>query len=155
MGEIGREVAQRARAFGAGVIYHQRHRLSPADEAQLTISYSALPELFSTADIVTLHLPLTDDTRGLIGRALLGRMKPGSFLINTSRAHIVERQALIDALQSGLDGAAFDVQYDEPVRPDDPLLGLANVLLTPHVAGGARTNLTGDIEELVLNLHEE
>jgi phosphoglycerate dehydrogenase-like enzyme len=155
MGEIGREVALRARAFGLRVIYHQRRRLSPADESALAASYCALPELFSAANIVTLHLPLTRETRGLIGGELLGCMKPGSFLINTSRAQIIDRRALIDALKSGgLDGAALDVQYDEPVRSDDPLLGFENVLLTPHVAGGSRTNLTEDVEEVVLKVRD-
>jgi phosphoglycerate dehydrogenase-like enzyme len=89
-----------------------------------------------------------------VGRELLECMKPGSFLINTSRAQIVDRKALINALRTGrLDGAGLDVQYDEPVRSDDPLLGFENVLLTPHVAGGSRTNLTKDIEEVVLKIH--
>ena len=80
-------------------------------------------------------------------------MKPGSFLINTSRAQIVDREALIEALNAGkLAHAALDVHYEEPMRPDDPLLGFKNVLLTPHVAGGARTNLTQDIEEVVLRI---
>jgi len=154
MGEVGREVALRARAFGLRVIYHQRRRLSPADESVFGASHCALSELFSAANIVTLHLPLTRETRGLVERELLECMKPGSFLINTSRAQIVDRKALIDALRTGrLDGAGLDVQYDEPVRSDDPLLGFENVLLTPHVAGGSRTNLTKDIEEVVLKIH--
>jgi phosphoglycerate dehydrogenase-like enzyme len=155
MGEIGREVALRARSFGMSVIYHQRRRLSPADESGHDASYCALPELFSGADIVTLHLPLDQKTRGLIGRELLGRMKSGSLLINTSRAQILDRQALIDTLRTGgLAGVALDVQYEEPVRSDDLLLRLANVVLTPHVAGGARTNLTQDVEEIVLKIQD-
>ena len=82
-------------------------------------------------------------------------MKSGSLLINTSRAQILDRQALIDTLRTGgLAGAALDVQYEEPVRSDDLLLRLANVVLTPHVAGGARTNLTQDVEEIVLKIQD-
>ena len=155
MGEVGREVALRARAFGLRVIYHQRRRLAPADESAFGASYGTLPELFSAANIVTLHLPLTSETRGLVNGELLGQMKPGSFLINTSRAAITDREALINTLKSGrLDGAALDVQYEEPVRSDDPLLGFENVLLTPHLAGGSRTNLTGDVEEVVLKVRD-
>lgn len=151
MGEVGREVARRARAFGARLIYHQRHRLSAAAETVHAVEYRSLPELFSEADFLTLHVPLSATTRGLVGEDLLSRMKSGSFLINTSRAPIVERQALLETLASGrLGGVALDVQYEEPVRADDPLLGFGNVLLTPHVAGGSRRNITGDIEEVVL-----
>lgn len=155
MGEVGREVAGRARAFGAKVIYFQRNRLPPDLEHRLGIGYRAPRELFSQADFVTLHLPLSRQTRGLVGRELLACMRPGSFLINTAGAGIVERHALLDALGSGrLGGAALDVHYEEPMRADDALLAFPNVLLTPHVAGGSRRNIVGDIEEILLEVND-
>lgn len=155
MGEIGREVAQRTRAFGATLIYHQRRRLPAAEEAQLAVEYRSLPGLFSEADFLTVHVPLTADTRGLVSEELLSRMRPDSFLINTSRAPIIEREALLGALNSGrLGGAAMDVQYEEPMRADDPLLACGSLVLTPHVAGGSRRNITGDIGEVVLGICE-
>lgn len=155
MGETGRELAALARAFGAKVVYSQRRRLDPALEAGLGVAYRKPRALFSEADFVSLHLPLTAQTRGLVGRELLGAMKPGAFLVNTARAAVIGREALIEALESGrLGGAALDVHYEEPVPADDALLAFPNVLLTPHVAGGSRRNIIGDIEEIVLQAHD-
>jgi len=93
-----------------------------------------LPELLGASDIVSLHLPLTADTDGLLGEAALDRMKPGAVLVNTSRGPIVDEKALADALRDGrLAAAGLDVFSVEPVSPDNPLLGLDNVVLTPHV----------------------
>ncbi|WP_369829802.1 2-hydroxyacid dehydrogenase [Mycobacterium sp. 852002-51152_SCH6134967] len=96
--------------------------------------WRALPDLLAASDIVSLHLPLTDATAGMIDRAALDRMKPGAVLVNTSRGPIVDEPALVDALRSGnLAGAGLDVFATEPVEADNPLLGLDNVVLTPHV----------------------
>jgi phosphoglycerate dehydrogenase-like enzyme len=149
MGEIGREVAARARAFGMNLIYHQRHRLNAAAEAGFAVRHCTLHALFSAADVVSVHVPLSPATRGMVGDRELRCMKPGSLLVNTSRAEIVERAALTSLLKSGTIRAALDVQYDEPVTAGDPLLALDNVLLTPHIAGGPRVNPAGDIEEIV------
>lgn len=155
MGEVGREVAGRALAFGMKVLYHQRRRLPAGDEAALGVSYCSFADLFENSDLVSIHIPLTLDTRGLVDRATLGRMKPGAWLINTSRADIVDHAALVEALESGrLAAAGFDVQYEEPCAPDDPLLRFDNVMLTPHCAGGPRSTLLDDIEEVALGIHQ-
>jgi glycerate dehydrogenase len=91
--------------------------------------------LFETSDIVSLHCPETTETRGFIDAALLRSMKPGALLINTARGSLIDEAALASALQSGqLGGAALDVVASEPMRPDNPLLGAQNCIITPHLA---------------------
>ena len=93
-----------------------------------------LPDLLADSDIVSLHLPLTEATTGLLGREAFGRLKPGAVLVNTARGPIVDEDALVDALRSGrLAAAGLDVFAVEPVPQDNPLLDLPNVVLTPHV----------------------
>lgn len=154
-GEIGREVAPLARAFGMEVLYNKRTRLPVDMEAAQGVRYCSFDELFERADVLSVHVPLAEPTRHLVNAGALARMRPGSFLINTSRAEIVELQALLGALKSGrLAGAAFDVLYQEPTTDDDPLLRLPNVLLTPHVAGASRWNGLADAEQLLQGICE-
>lgn len=156
MGEIGAEMAGLGRGYGMYVLYHQRHRLSPHDEARLGVSYCTFDGLFARSDFLSIHVRSNAQTRDLVGRAALARMKRGAFLINTSRAEIVNRKALIEALESGhLGGAGFDVLHREPTTPDDPLLNHHNVILTPHLAGGSRLNGLTDLEEMLLGIWHE
>lgn len=156
LGEIGREVASRSTAFGATVLYHQRNRL-PADiEDPLGATYCGFEELLERSDYVSIHLPMNDGTRGLIDAAAFARIKDGAFLINISRAAIIDRGALMDALESDrLGGVALDVHYEEPSPPDEPLKNYPKALLTPHTAVAGRANATADMEELIGNLAAE
>jgi len=117
-------------ALGAQVIYTARGPKPGAPGRFVT-----LDELLATADVVSLHVPLTPETRGLIGRDALAAMRPGAILINTARGDLVDETALLEALRSGrLRGAGLDVFAHEPVDPANPLLSLDNVTLAPHMA---------------------
>lgn len=126
-GNIAKRVETIVSAMGAGVLH-----TSTRDDGHP--GWRALPDLLAASDIVSLHLPLTDRTTGLLDRAALGVMRPGAVLVNTARGPIVDESALVDALRDGgLGAAGLDVFGAEPVSPDNPLLGLDNVVLTPHV----------------------
>jgi phosphoglycerate dehydrogenase-like enzyme len=153
LGEIGRELAVRAAAFGMRIVYTQRHRLSPRDEARFGAAYAPLDELLAKSDFVSLHLPFNDTTRGILGRRELGAIKPGAILVNVSRPLLVDRDALLDSLRNGrLGGFGLDPHYDAPGRADDPLLRFRNVIVTPPLAAAPRHNSLGDVEELLLGI---
>jgi phosphoglycerate dehydrogenase-like enzyme len=143
LGNIGKKVARRAAAFDARVQYYDIVRLSEAEEDALGVRFVLLSELLRTSDIVTLHVPLTDATRGLIGARELALMRPGAVLVNTCRGPVVDEPALYEALRARrLGGAGLDVLVDEPPAKDHPLFGLPNVTLTPHSAGPTWENWT-------------
>jgi phosphoglycerate dehydrogenase-like enzyme len=156
MGEVGREVAARAAPFGMTTLYHQRRPLPAADAQALGARHVSLHELMAQSDYIVLQLPLNESTRGIIGAQALAHARPGAYLINCARAELVDHAALVAALDSGrLGGLALDVGYDEPARPDEPLLefrGHPNVILMPHTAIAARQNALSDLERLCQNL---
>jgi phosphoglycerate dehydrogenase-like enzyme len=130
-------VAKRALAFDMEVVYYKRHPL-PA-EATPGVQAVSLTELLETSDIVSLHIPLTAQTRGLIGEAELRSMKPSAILINTARGSIVDERALLTALEEGwIAGAALDVVENPPLLKDNPLLKLPNFICTPHIGAATR-----------------
>ncbi|HXX37342.1 MAG TPA: C-terminal binding protein [bacterium] len=133
-GNIARKVAERARGFGLRVVAVDPHVDAATMEA-MGVEKVEPDELLARADIVSLHPPLTSETRGMIGAAAFARMKPGAILINASRGGVVDQEALIAALRSGrLGGAGLDVQTPEPPAKDNPLHQMDNVVLTPHYA---------------------
>jgi D-3-phosphoglycerate dehydrogenase len=134
LGNIGRAVAARAAALGLKVIAFDPY-LAPERAAGLGVSLRDLDALLGESDYVSVHCPLTAETRHLIGAAQLARMKPSAYLINMARGPIVDQAALVLALQAGqIAGAAVDVQEQEPPATGEPLLQLPNVLFTPHTA---------------------
>jgi D-3-phosphoglycerate dehydrogenase len=132
IGAIGLQVGRLGNAFGCRVLGYERHMLRVDDVA---IEQVELDELLRRSDIVSLHLPLTAETRGLMGREQLARMKPSAILINTARGPVVDQPALVESLrQHRLAGAGIDVYDREPPLPaNDPLFTAPNIVLLPHV----------------------
>lgn len=150
-GELGRGVARIAETFGMRVLIANRPA-SPPQPGRVP-----LDELLASADILSLHCPLTDATRGLIGARELARMKPDALLINTSRGALIDGRALAAALKAGrLGGAGIDVLPQEPPPRDEPLLEgqIPNLLLTPHIAWAAREARQRCIDEMAANIHD-
>lgn len=138
MGNIGRQVAKRAKGFGMNVLYHNR-RPQPEAEAETGATYVGLHDLLRQADFVTLNVPLSNETRGMIGREELRMMRPTAFLINAARGGVVDHEALVEALsERWIAGAALDVTEPEPLPRDHPLLKLDNVIITPHLGSATR-----------------
>jgi D-3-phosphoglycerate dehydrogenase len=148
LGASGIEVAKRAKAFGMKVVAVTKDPVSekPGREKSFFVdevkNSSSLHEFIPDADFISLHVPLNDETRGLIDSKALGLMKPTAYLVNVARAPIVEREAIYDCLRERkIAGAAFDVFWEEPANPDDNLLQLENFVLTPHVAGWTKESV--------------
>ncbi len=142
LGRIGTEVAIRAKAFGMEVIAHEKSS-RPSDFAKLV----SLDEVFKKADFISLHVPLNDETNGMINRKTIGRMKDGVIIINTARGKLVNEKDLVEALKSGkVRYAGLDVYQNEPPT-NSPLLSLENVLMTPHLGAQTSENMEriGDI----------
>jgi phosphoglycerate dehydrogenase-like enzyme len=134
-GTIGARVVTLARALGMEVLAWSA-RGDEAHVRSLGARPAAKDEILREADFVSLHLRLTPETRGFLTRRELALMKKTAILVNTGRGALVDREALLDALRGGrLAGAGLDVFHEEPVKPDDPILGLASVVLSPHNAG--------------------
>jgi len=141
LGGIGREVVKLVNVLGATVSYFDVTRASAEAEDSLKVSFKPFDELIATSDVISLHVPLSEQTRSLIGARELDLMRPGAFLINTARGEIVDQKALAAALEKGhIGGAAIDTVSPEPPPSDHPLLNLSKeagdrLLITPHIAG--------------------
>ena len=137
LGRIGAAVARRARGFEMKVTYYSRHRRRDL-ERKLGIKYAPLNKLLSGSDFISIHTPLSADTYHLIGKPELDKMKRSAVLVNTSRGHVVDNMALVDALQGGtIFAAGLDVTDPEPLPPDHPLCKLENVVLAPHIGSAS------------------
>jgi D-3-phosphoglycerate dehydrogenase / 2-oxoglutarate reductase len=151
-GRIGGEVAVRARAFGMRVMVFDPF-LNPDRATALGVETAALDEILERADVLSVHVPLTDETLGLIGEAQLAKLKPSAFVLNVARGGVVDEDALLKALQNKrLAGAALDVYSMEPLPADHPFRSLPNVVLTPHLGAStaeAQQNVAIEIAEAV------
>ncbi|MFG3288445.1 2-hydroxyacid dehydrogenase [Streptomyces sp. NPDC048179] len=143
LGQIGQQVARRAAAFDMTVLYTQRRRASEETEERYGgARYVPLEELLAAADYVTLHCPLTPETRHLLGTERLALLRPTAFVVNTARGALIDQEALADALEKGaLAGAGLDVFDPEPPTPALRLLRAPHVVLSPHVGGVTRETL--------------
>lgn len=139
LGRIGMEVAKRACGFDMNILYYSRTRKTPEEEKRLGLEYvDKMPELLARSDFVSLHVPLTDETRRLIGADEFALMKPTAIFVNASRGAVVDQQALYNALKNKqILSAAIDVTEVEPIPPDDPLLTLDNLVITPHIGSAS------------------
>jgi phosphoglycerate dehydrogenase-like enzyme len=156
LGEIGHEIAVRARAFDMNVLYHQRTRAPESQERELKARYVPLPTLLSESDWIVPQLPTLPSTRDFLRRAELAQVKRGAFIVNVANAGIINREALIETLRSGqLSGVALDIHYQEPVPDNDELLAFDNVIMTPRMAGSPRFNGLNDFEQLITGLARE
>jgi len=137
MGQIGRALAERAIAFGVHVDYYDIVRLSPEVEGKLGVTYREFEVLLEHSDIISIHVPYNEQTKGLIGKEELAKMKKTAILVNTARGAVVDQEALVEALQEKqLAGAALDVYDREPPEAGSPILRLNNVITTPHIGAG-------------------
>ncbi len=137
LGYVGKEVAKRAKGFETSLLYYDIIRLTPEEEEELGVEFTPLEDLLKKSDIISLHLALTEQSKGLISKKEFELMKPTAFLINTARGGVVDQNELYRALSyRKIAGAALDVTTPEPPDPNDPLLLLDNIIMTPHMAGG-------------------
>jgi len=151
LGAIGQAVARRLAGFEVDTVYYDPVRLAAEHEAELSVTYRALEDLLRTSDIVSLHLPLTPATRGLLDAERIDRLKPGSVVVNCARGGLIDEQALVGALLSGrVLAAGLDTFGQEP-PVGNPLLALPNTVVTAHVAGATFDNFGHMVDRAVRN----
>ena len=152
-GAVGQALARLLRGFGCAILYNKRTPLGAAEEAALNARHASLPDLLARSDVVSLNCPLTSETAGMIDTAALRKMKRTATLINVARGGIVVEADLIDALRAGtIHSAAMDVFETEPLPPDSPLLGLDNLVVTPHLAAMAADNFAKTVRQMFANI---
>ena len=158
LGTIGRQVARLATFMGARVSYYDPYRPDKKIEDELKVRYCSFTELLQNNEVISLHVPLNEDTRWLISRDELVLMQPGALLINTARGEVLDQAALAEALESGhLGGAAVDNFSPDPPPPDHPLLNLSaaaneKFIASPHIAGVTAASFSRMLEEALANI---
>lgn len=153
LGRIGRAVAKRAKGFDMHVIYYDKNRLNAKIEKNMNIEYLELDKVLMESDFVSLHVPANSETYHLIGEKELKKMKQTAILINTARGTILNEKAVVKALKKKwIRGAGIDVWKKEPTDPNNPLFGLENTVLTPHIASATMESRTKMAELSAKNL---
>lgn len=138
LGQIGSKVAKRLQGWDCEVVYYDRVEIDPAVEKEARAKRVSLDELLSTSDVISMHVPLTENSRGMISDDEFAKMKPTTVYVSTCRGPVTDEAALIRALENGAIAAAgLDVTEIEPIEPDNPLLQMRNVFMTPHLAGSS------------------
>ena len=139
MGRIGSILSKRAKAFGMNIIYHNRKKLATSKERKIGAKYVSFNKLISNSDVLSLHVPHTEETDQIINKKIFAKMKSSAFLINTSRGKVVNQRDLIEALsKKKIAGAALDVFEKEPIRNKNKLIKLENVVLSPHIGSSTK-----------------
>lgn len=153
MGRIGKEVVRRFKSFEVNLCYYDKYRLTEEQEKEMGITYKPFPDILKSSDVVTIHVPLTKETEGWLGEKELGMMKSGAVLVNVARGGIVNEAALAEAVKKQkLFGAAADVFEKEPIELPNPLAGVNNLILTPHVAGVTSESRMRIIQDAMTNI---
>ena len=153
LGRIGKTFAKRAKAFDMKIIYHNRKQISKTDEKKLGVKYTTFSKLITQSDIISIHVPHTDETNQMFNMKIFRKMKKTSFLINTSRGKVVNEKDLVVALkQKIIGGAGLDVFETEPISKNHQFLKLENVVLAPHVGSSTKETRTKMAKITVKNL---
>lgn len=153
MGNIGKNLVKLLKGFGCNIFYYDAFRQAPEVERILGISYKSLGELVKNSEVISLHVPLTPETKNMINSDIFRMMNRNTILVNTARGGVVDEKALIEALQQGnIAGAGLDVFAMEPINPDNPLLTMENVVVSPHVAGSTLNTMPFRVKHIAKNL---
>ncbi len=153
MGSIAQTLVKLLSGFSVTVLYYDPFRLSGDVERELGTHYREFKQLLREAEIISLHCPLTEHTRGMIDRGAIDMMMDGAVLVNTARGGLIDNAAMAEALESGkLSFAGLDVHSEEPLSADNPVLGLSNVILTPHIGGVTRDSFRNMIRDAMRNI---
>jgi len=153
LGRIGKTLAKRAKAFDMKIIYHNRKQISKTDEKKLDVKYTTFNKLIAQSDIISIHVPHTDETNQMFNMKIFRKMKKTSFLINTSRGKVVNEKDLAVALkQKIIGGAGLDVFETEPISKNHQFLKLENIVLAPHVGSSTKETRTKMAEITIKNL---
>lgn len=153
LGYIGRAAARRFSAFDAKLQYYDVRRLLPDEERELGVAYVPFERLLATSDVLSLHVPSTPETRGMLNADALRKMKRGVVIVNTARGELIDSDALVEALREGIVfGAGLDVTWPEPLPPHSPLFEFENVVITPHIGGAVANNFCRVVDHAYRNV---